>query len=54
MKLSEDNAEAGVVHFWEFEFVFFEVVPPLRHSVVDADVIEEDDSARTHEGAVER
>ena len=42
-----------MVHFWEFEFVFVEVVPPLGHSVVDADVIEKDDSAEADERTVE-
>ena len=43
-----------MVHFWEFEFVFVEVIPPLGHAVVDADIIEEDDSARADEWTVER
>ena len=51
---SKDDTEAGVVHFWEFDFVFVEVIRSCRHSVVFADVVEEDDSADSDEWTVER
>ena len=53
MRLAKHHAEAGVMHFWEFEFVFVEAIPPLGHSFVDADVIEENDSAFSHQRSIE-